>query len=210
MPLIFAFFDQTTLLLGMIALITGKLAHLDATKAIVDVQGLGYELHISLYTYSAIQGKEQVTLLTYLKVSEDALTLFGFADVEEKEMFIKLIGISGVGASTARMMLSSLKPAEIASAIISGDARQLERVKGIGKKTAERLVLELKDKLGKMTSGGPSLLPQHNTIWTDSLDALIALGIQKNMAETALKKVQGQQPELSTVEAIIKLVLKTL
>ncbi len=195
----------------MIAQLKGKIAYLDPTRVILDVQGVGYELHISLPTYSSIQGKEIVTLQSYLKVSEDSMTLFGFWEAQEKEMFIKLLGVSGVGASTARMMLSSLRPMEIATAILSGDARQLERVKGIGKKTAERLVLELKDKMGKMVdaAGTPTVL-QHNTIWTDSLDALVALGIQKNMAESALRKLQQQQPDLSSVEAIIKQVLKSL
>ncbi len=195
----------------MIAQLTGKIAHLDPTRVILDVQGVGYELHISLHTYSAMQGKDAATLLCYLKVSEDAMTLFGFSEPQEKDMFIKLLSVSGVGASTARMMLSSLRPAEIAAAILSGDARQLERVKGIGKKTAERLVLELRDKMGKMneTAGIPSMM-QHNTIWTDSLDALMALGIQKNMAETALRKLQQQQPDIDSVETIIKQVLKSL
>jgi Holliday junction DNA helicase RuvA len=195
----------------MIAQLTGKIAHLDPTKVILDVQGVGYELHISLPTYSALQDKEIVTLQCYLKVTEDALTLFGFSEAQEKEMFIKLLGVSGVGASTARMMLSSLRPADIATAILSGDARQLERVKGIGKKTAERLVLELKDKMGKMGDiPGTLIVLQHNTVWTDSLDALVALGIQKNMAEMALRKLQQQQPEFSSVEMIIKQVLKSL
>ena len=194
----------------MIAQLTGKIAYIDPTRVILDVQGVGYELHISLNTYSAIQAQATPTLFTWLKVSEDALTLIGFAEMEEKEMFLKLVSISGVGAATARMMLSSLKPAEIASAILAGDARLLERIKGIGKKTAERLVLELKDKIGKGGAAYTSGSVKHNTIWTDALEALMALGIQRNVAEPAVKKLQLQDGEAQSVEAIIKQVLKTL
>lgn len=195
----------------MIAQLSGKFAALTPTMLILDVQGVGYELHISLNTYAAIQAKKEGSLHTYLKVSEDALTLFGFFDLEEKEMFIKLIGISGVGAATARMMLSSLKPAEIAGAILSGDARQLERVKGIGKKTAERLVLELRDKLGKQNQGIQALnAAGYNTVWNDALDALMALGIQRAQADAGIKKVQTHQPDAGSVEDIIKQVLKSL
>jgi holliday junction DNA helicase RuvA len=195
----------------MIAHLSGKFLALTPTLLILDVQGVGYELHISLNTYAAIQGKTEGALHTYLKVSEDSLTLFGFSDLEEKDMFIKLIGISGVGAATARMMLSSLKPAEIAGAILSGDARQLERVKGIGKKTAERLVLELRDKLGKQGQGITQLTTgAYNTVWNDALDALMALGIQKNQADAGIKKIQSIQPDAGSVEDIIKLVLKSL
>lgn len=195
----------------MIAQLSGKFAALTPTLLVLDVNGVGYELHISLNTYASLQGKNEGVLHTYLKVSEDALTLFGFYDREEKEMFIKLIGISGVGAATARMMLSSLKPAEIAGAILSGDARQLERVKGIGKKTAERLVLELRDKLGKQMQGNTALSTAgYNTVWNDALDALMALGIQRVQAETGVKKVQAAMPEAGSVEEIIKQVLKSL
>ncbi|HSK13018.1 MAG TPA: Holliday junction branch migration protein RuvA [Phnomibacter sp.] len=195
----------------MIAQLTGKFSILTPTLLVLDVQGVGYELHISLHTYTALQGRTEGPVHTYLKVSEDALTLYGFADVEEKEMFIRLIGISGVGAATARMMLSSLRPAEITAYILAGDARQLERVKGIGKKTAERLVLELKDKLGKSTvAAGAINLPAYNTVWNDALEALMALGIQRAPADAAIKKLQMAPPDDPSVEAIIKQVLKTL
>lgn len=195
----------------MIAQLSGKFLVLTPTLLILDVQGVGYELHISLNTYAALQDKKEGSVHTYLKVSEDALTLFGFFNQEEKEMFIKLIGISGVGAATARMMLSSLRPAEIASAILSGDARQLERVKGIGKKTAERLVLELRDKIGKQSPGMAAInAGTYNSEWNDALDALMALGIQRAQAEAGIKKIQTTQPDISSVEDIIKQVLKSL
>jgi Holliday junction DNA helicase RuvA len=194
----------------MIAQLTGKLAYLSPTKAILDVQGVGYELHITLHTYTTLQGKEVATLQTYLKVSEDAMVLFGFSDSEEKEMFVKLIGVSGVGAATARMMLSSLRPVEIGTAILAGNIRQLEAIKGIGKKTAERLVLELKDKMGKEPLSNPVSSMGHNTTWSDALEALVALGIQRNMGEMALKKLQPQMTDSPSVEVIIKQVLKSL
>lgn len=177
----------------------------------MDVGGVGYELHISLNTYAAIQGKTEGKLHTFLKISEDAHALYGFADPEEKEMFVKLIGISGVGAATARMMLSSLKPSEIAASIMGGDARALERVKGIGKKTAERLVVELRDKLSKNTRGiTPTAGISHNTVWNDALDALNALGIQRGQAEAAFKKIQPGLSDGATVEDIIKQALKSI
>lgn len=195
----------------MIAFLKGTFLSLTPTLAILDVQGVGYELHISLHTYAALQGQQEGGLHTYLKVSEDALTLFGFADTAEKDMFIRLIGISGVGAATARMMLSSLKPQEIAAAIMAGDARTLERVKGIGKKTAERLVLELKDKINRLPQPNtPMVMPAHNTRWNDALDALMALGIQRAQAEAGIKKSQPVLEDSATVEEIIKHVLKTL
>jgi holliday junction DNA helicase RuvA len=195
----------------MIAQLKGTFLELTPTRVVIETGGVGYELHISLHTYSAIQGKTEGRLHTFLKISEDAHTLFGFAEPEEKAMFIKLISISGVGAATARMMLSSLKPAEITAAILAGDARQLERVKGIGKKTAERLVLELKDKIGK-TSGENTTFPgpSYNTAWTDALEALQTLGIARQQADLAVKKLQSQQPNLTSVEDIIKQVLKSL
>lgn len=195
----------------MIAQIKGQFLELSPTKVIVEAGGIGYELHISLHTYSAIQGKNEGRLFTFLKISEDAHSLYGFAEQEEKNMFIQLISVSGVGAATARMMLSSLKPDEISSAILSGDSRQLERVKGIGKKTAERLVLELKDKIGKITGENQLITTvKHNTIWTDALEALQALGIARLQAEAGVKKVQTTQPDLVSVENIIKQVLKSI
>ena len=133
----------------MIAYLTGKFAYKSPTVVYVDVQGVGYEVNISLNTYSKIQDKSDGQLFTYLQIKEDAHTLYGFFDVSEKEMFTQLISVSGVGASTARMMLSSMKPDEIINAILMNNPRTLESVKGIGKKTAERLVLELRDKIGK-------------------------------------------------------------
>lgn len=193
----------------MIAYLRGKFTHKTPASVIVDVNGVGYDVHISLNTYSRIQGSEAGTLLTHMLVREDAHILYGFFDAVEKEMFLLLIGVSGVGASTARMMLSYMKPEEIASAITSGNARSLESIKGIGKKSAERLVVELKDKLSKHPIDVNISLPQSNTLQTDALNALIALGINRAAAEGAIKKASAQHPDLS-VEDLIKSALKNL
>jgi Holliday junction DNA helicase RuvA len=193
----------------MIAQLTGKFLHKTPTQLIVDAGGVGYEVNISLNTYTAIQSQESGTLFTYLKISEDAHTLWGFAEMAEKQMFILLIGVSGVGAGTARMMLSSLRPQDVQQTIMMGDAKRLEAVKGIGKKTAERLVLELRDKVGKHAINLPNLPSSYNTNETDALEALVALGIARPMAETAIRKAVAVQTH-ATVEDLIKQVLKSI
>ena len=194
----------------MIAQLTGKFLHKTPTRVTVDTNGVGYEVNISLHTYSAIATTDSGTLFTFLKVSEDAFTLYGFADHAEKDMFVKLISVSGVGAATARMMLSSLKPVEIQQAIVSNNVKLLEGVKGIGKKTAERIALELRDKLGTLMQGTVGLSFQHNTPESEALEGLIALGIGKAVAEQAIKKVSSTGTNLLSVEAIIKQALKFL
>lgn len=194
----------------MIAFVKGKFVQKTPASVIVEVNGVGYELHISLHTYSRIQGAEEGLLYTYLQIKEDAHTLFGFHDIPEKELFVHLISVSGVGAATARMMLSSLKPEELIRAITQGNTTLLESVKGIGKKSAERLVLELKDKLTKM-----SVLPNisaliDNTLEQDALNALIALGIGRAAGEQAVQRVLKAEPALSRVEDVIKKALKTI
>lgn len=193
----------------MIAFVNGKFVSKLPNQVIVDVNGVGYDLQISLNTYSAISNKEEGKLFTYLHITENAQTLYGFSDMEEKELFLHLISVSGVGASTARMMLSGLKSEEIIRSIVNGNAKQLESIKGIGKKTAERLVLELKDKLNRLQTNLPNATYAINTIESDALNALVALGIQKNIAENAIKKVLSSANNLS-VENIIKLALKNL
>ncbi|MEO8710777.1 MAG: Holliday junction branch migration protein RuvA [Parafilimonas sp.] len=193
----------------MIAFVNGKFVTRLPSQVIVDVNGVGYDLQISLNTYSAISNKEGGKLFTYLHITENAQTLYGFYDLEEKELFLQLISISGVGASTARMMLSGLKPEEIIKCIVNNNTRQLESIKGIGKKTAERIVLELKDKLSRQQTSQPDTAYPLNTVESDALNALIALGIQKNIAESAIKKVLSSGNN-SSVENIIKLALKNL
>ena len=193
----------------MIAFVNGDFVTKLPSQVIVDVNGVGYDLQISLNTYSAIADKEKGKLFTYLHVTENGQTLYGFFDQQEKELFMQLISVSGVGVSTARMMLSGLKPDEIIRSIVNGNTRQLEGIKGIGKKTAERIVLELKDKLNRLQTQATNSAYTINTVESDALNALIALGIQKNIAETAIKKVLSSGNS-SSVEDIIKLALKNL
>ena len=194
----------------MIAFVRGHFAVKTPARIVVDVNGVGYELNISLNTYSAISNKESGQLFTYLHITENAQSLFGFADLAEKELFMQLISVSGVGASTARMMLSGLKPAEITRAIVQGNTKQLEGIKGIGKKSAERLIVELRDKLSKQSND--AILPGFGEPQkdTDAVNALISLGIGRVMAEQAVKKVLLAEPGNDSLEDIIKLALKNL
>lgn len=194
----------------MIAFVSGRFVTKLPSQVIVDVNGVGYELQISLNTYSSISNNDNGKLYTYLHITESAHTLFGFFDVAEKELFLQLISVSGVGASTARIMLSGMKPDEIIRAIIQNNTKQLESIKGIGRKTAERIVLELKDKAGRLQTDKAGSSYSINTIEGDALNALIALGIQKNNAEVALKKVISPEGNNITLENIIKLALKNL
>ncbi|KAF0242240.1 MAG: Holliday junction branch migration protein RuvA [Sediminibacterium sp.] len=194
----------------MIAFVKGHFAVKTPARLVVDVNGVGYELHISLNTYAAISGQDSGLLFTYLHITENAQSLFGFADMAEKELFMQLISVSGVGASTARMMLSGMKPEEITRAIIQGNTKQLEAIKGIGKKSAERLIVELRDKLGKQSLETPVSgfsTPQNDL---DAINALISLGIGRVMAEQAVKKVMLAAPDNQSLEEIIKLSLKNL
>ena len=196
---------------GMIAFLRGEFAYKSPALVQMDVAGVGYELQISLHTYSRIEKLNSGILLTYLHIREDAHVLYGFYDLAEKELFIQLISISGVGASTARMMLSSMRPEEIIRAILQGNARQLESIRGIGKKSAERIVLELRDKLGKNKDIGANISsPASNTLEQDALNALVTLGIARTAAENAIKKVIGEESGTDKVEDLIKKALKIL
>jgi Holliday junction DNA helicase RuvA len=194
----------------MIAFVRGQFAVKTPARVVVDVNGVGYDLQISLNTYSAISNKENGLLFTYLHITENAQTLFGFAELAEKEMFLQLISVSGVGAATARMMLSGMRPDEIARAIVQGNTRQLEGIKGIGRKSAERLIVELRDKLGKHSLDSSFTIAAPQTVDGDAVNALIALGIGRPMAEQAVKKTMAAPPENKTLEDIIKQALKNL
>lgn len=193
----------------MISFVKGKFINKSPAVVYVDVNGVGYEVHISLNTYSKIQNLEEGMLQTVLLIREDAHLLFGFFDMAEKEMFQHLINVSGIGASTARVMLSYMKPEELARAIVTGDFKTLEAIKGIGKKTAERLVLELRDKMAKQPADTNILSLKNNTLQQDALNALLALGINRQAAALALEKTMAANPSLS-VEELIKQVLRTL
>lgn len=194
----------------MIAFVKGIFAVKTPARIVVDVNGVGYDLNISLNTYSAISNKDSGLLYTYLHVTENSHTLYGFAELIEKELFLQLISVSGVGASTARMMLSGMRPDEITKAIVQGNTKQLESIKGIGKKSAERLILELRDKLSKQAAESPlsGFSLQQNDV--DAVNALISLGIGRAMAEQAVKKVVKALPENHSLEDIIKQALKNL
>lgn len=193
----------------MIAYLKGDFVHKSPAAVHVEVNGVGYEVQISLHTFSRIQHLEKGMLYTHLLIREDAHILFGFFEPAEKEMFLQLLSVSGIGASTARVMLSYMKPDDLAKAIIQGDTRSLEGIKGIGKKTAERMVLELRDKLGK-TSPETNILPmKNNTLQQDALNALTALGINRQAASQAIEKTLAANP-IMPVEELIKKALRTL
>ena len=194
----------------MIAFVRGKFAVKNPAQVIVDVNGVGYECQISLNTYSAISNQESGLLFTYLHITENNQTLYGFSDVSEKELFTLLISVSGVGAATARMMLSGMKPDEIIKAIVQSNARLLESIKGIGRKTAERLCLELKDKLSKNLNESILTTSVSNKLEVDALNALISLGIPKPNAEKALKNVINATEDNLSLENLIKTALKNL
>ena len=194
----------------MIAFLRGEFVYKTPTVVHMDVSGVGYELQISLNTYSRIQHLDNGILQTYYQVREDGHTLYGFFDQVEKNMFIQLISVSGVGAATARMMLSSMKPEEIGKAILQGNSAQLESIKGIGKKSSERIVLELRDKMGKIVPETNISSLINNTLEQDALNALTALGIARPAAEQALKKVLVNASGQDKLEDIIKKVLKIL
>lgn len=193
----------------MIAFVRGKFIVKNPAQVIVDVNGVGYECQVSLNTYSDINNKDSGELYTYLHITENGHTLYGFSQPSEKELFTQLIGVSGVGAATARMMLSGMKPEEIVKAIVQGNARLLESIKGIGKKTAERLVLELKDKFSKSYSETLLTSPAAGKTETDALNALMSLGIPRPNAEKAIDNVIKSNNALP-LEDLIKQALKNI
>lgn len=194
----------------MIAYLSGKFSYKTPAVVYVDVSGVGYEVNISLNTYTHIEQLTEGKLYTYLQVKEDAHTLYGFFDPTEKEMFTMLLSVSGVGASTARMMLSGMKPEEIRNAIVMKHLSVLESIKGIGKKTAERIVLELKDKISKTSTTAAGFAPAGNTLEQDALNALVALGISRPVGEQAIKKIVISEPSINTLENLIKKALKAI
>ena len=195
----------------MISFIKGKKLEIDPTKIIIDVNGIGYELKISLRTYSEIKEHSVVNLFTHLLVKEDSHTLFGFYDKSERTTFLSLLSISGVGPSTAIMILSSLSSSELNSAIISSDVLTIKSVKGIGLKTAERIILELKDKILKnLNQKNPNnfLVERDNTIKNEALSALSSLGISKNVVNNHIDRVLDNNNNNISLEDLIREVLK--
>jgi len=193
----------------MYEFIKGAIADLNPASVVVETGGIGYFVNISLNTYSQLNGKKQAHLLTHLVVLEDAHILYGFAGKTERELFRNLISVNGVGANTAIMMLSSLDPDEISSAIATDNVTVLKGVKGIGAKTAQRIIIDLKDKLGKSPESHQILVSANNTIRNEALSALVMLGFSKKVTENVVSKILKEQPE-STVESVIKQALKRL
>jgi len=192
----------------MFAYLEGILSYKSPSLLHLSVNNVGYEVHITLQTYGKIQALDKCRLYTHLQVREDAWVLYGFADEEERNTFRLLLGINGVGAATARIILSSLTPEELERTIAQEDARTLEKVKGIGAKTAQRILLEMKGKLirGKTDASAP--VRMHNTTTEDALIALVNLGIGRSVAEAAVKKIKDAQ--VLTVEELIKQALRVL
>ena len=189
----------------------GKISVKTPTYAVIDCAGVGYLLNISLHTFGKIPDSGTCRLLTHLAVREDAMVLYGFADDEERELFRQLISVSGVGAGTARMILSSMTPAEIVSAIHSGNVAALKAIKGIGEKSAQRIIIDLKGKFGKdQTINSLQFSVADNKLRDEALSALVALGFARNMAEKAIDKSLKSEGNVVSVEHLIKLALKNL
>lgn len=201
----------------MIEYVRGELAELSPATAVIDCNGVGYAANISLNTYSAIQGKKTCKLFIYEAIREDAYVLYGFADKQEREIFLLLISVSGIGGNTARMILSALSPSELVSVISAENANLLKTVKGIGLKTAQRLIVELKDKIktvgmaavGGTTSAGMLLQSANAEVQEEAVAALTMLGFAAVPSQKVVLAVLKEEPE-APVEKVIKLALKRL
>lgn len=196
----------------MIAYIEGKLTEKQPSFVIIETAGVGYKVNISLNTFSFIKEKTQVKILTYLHIKEDAHTLYGFASESEKQIFLNLLSISGVGPGTALMVMSSLTPEEVRRAIVHEDVKTIQSIKGIGAKTAQRIILELKDKISKTDISektGEKILIGNNSLRNEALSALITLGINKLAAEKSVDFVLKNSGDNITLEELIKRSLKT-
>ncbi len=193
----------------MIHHLKGKLVEKNPTYVVVECNGVGYFLNISLHTFSLLPSDENITLYTHLQVKEDSHTLFGFSDKAEREIFRLLLSVSGIGASTARTMLSSLNPTQVRDAIASGDVATIQGIKGIGAKTAQRVILDLKDKILKVYDIDEVSLQSNNTTKEEALSALEVLGYTRRQSEKVVERILSQDSSLS-VEGIIKSALKNL
>jgi holliday junction DNA helicase RuvA len=194
---------------NMIEYIKGIIAHITPTCLTIETGGVGYFVNISLSTFSKLEGKSESKILIHEIIREDTHQLFGFADKEEREIFRLLISVTGVGANIARMMLSSLNPQEIEKAIIESDVHILKGIKGIGQKTAERIIVDLKDKVSKQAGSGEIIAFSDNTKREEALSALVMLGFAKSAVAKVLDKIAREEKNL-TVEDFIKRALKNL
>lgn len=198
----------------MIEYLKGEIAEVTPAMAVIDCNGVGYGVNISLNTYSAIQGKKSVKLYIYEGIREDAYVLYGFSTKQERELFLLLITVSGIGGNTARMILSALSPSELCNVISSGNDKLLKGVKGIGLKTAQRIIVDLKDKIsvaGMETVSGSitTLSPSHSEVHDEAIAALTMLGFSQAPSQKVVTTILKEEPEL-TVEKVIKLALKRL
>lgn len=197
----------------MYAYIKGNIRHKSPTQVVLDVQGVGYEINISLQTYSMLEGKDEAQLWIHLAVREDDMSLYGFGNRDERTLFRKLISVSGIGTSTARLVLSGLRVDEVKEGVLYEDVAMFKQVKGIGKKTAQRLILDLKDKLDDL--GDTDIVvkktePRNNTSYEEALSGLLTLGYKKSKVLNALKKVRKDSDADLKSGDIIKSALKIL
>ncbi len=207
-----SYFSSLNLFRILIAHIEGKLVLKTPTYVVVDCLGVGYSINISLNTYEKIKDEEQIRILTHLSIKEDSHTLYGFADEDERQLFLQLISVNGVGTNTARMILSSLKTTDIRHAITTGNWALLKTIKGIGPKTAQRIVIDLQDKITKTIEGAGALSVSNistNRVNEEALSALVMLGFSRAEAEKGLIKIKQQNPDYK-LEELVKNTLKIL
>ena len=198
----------------MIEYIKGELTEITPAMAVIECNGLGYGINVSLNTYSAIQGKKEVKLYIYESIREDAYILYGFATKQERELFLLLISVSGIGGNTARMILSALTPSELCNVISSGNDKLLKTVKGIGLKTAQRIIVDLKDKIsttdiGTSTTSAPISITANNEIYEEAIAALTMLGFAQAPSQKVVAAILKEEPD-AAVEKVIKPALKRL
>lgn len=198
----------------MIEYIKGELTELTPTMAVVECHGVGYGINVSLNTYSAIQGKKEIKLYIVESIREDAYNLYGFATKQERELFLLLITVSGIGGNTARMILSALSPSELCNVISSGNDKLLKTVKGIGLKTAQRIIVDLKDKIGTTGIEASDVLTApvthaHSEVYEEAIAALTMLGFAQSPSQKVVSAILREEPE-AAVEKVIKLALKQL
>lgn len=198
----------------MIEYIKGELTEITPAMAVIECNGLGYGINVSLNSYSAIQGKKEVKLYIYESIREDAYILYGFATKQERELFLLLISVSGIGGNTARMILSALTPSELCNVISSGNDKLLKTVKGIGLKTAQRIIVDLKDKIsttdiGTSTTSTPISITANNEIYEEAIAALTMLGFAQAPSQKVVAAILKEEPD-AAVEKVIKLALKRL
>lgn len=193
----------------MFEYLKGKITDLAPTYVVVETGSIGFHLNISLTTYTHIKDRQEVQLYVHHVIREDAHLLFGFYDPAERELFRQLVSVSGIGANTARLILSSLGPDDLRRAIVSENVALLQGIKGIGAKTAQRVIVDLRDKVGKVPAEGEILVPQDNSIMEESLSALVTLGFPKARVKKVVEKIMQGDPSLP-VEEIVKEALKVL